>query len=146
MNAPTLARLASALSEDALQANVLELAGLRGWTRCHFRPARTSHGWRTALAGDPGFPDTVLAGHGRLVMAELKREGRYPDAAQARWLDALAGAAGVEVYVWRPSDWLAHRIHTVLAPAIRNPMSLPLGRWPAGAGGGRSSGGGDGHG
>lgn len=92
------------ITEGAWQANVIELAHVLGWRVAHFRPARTLHGWRTAVAADGcGFPDLVLTRE-RLVVAELKaRRGRLT-ADQRAWLDALA-AAGVEAYLWRPDDW-----------------------------------------
>lgn len=92
--------------ESAFQAQVIELAHVLGWRVAHFRPARTTHGWRTAVAADGcGFPDLVLV-RDRLVVAELKgRKGRLTGDQRA-WLDALA-AAGVETYLWRPEDWAA---------------------------------------
>jgi hypothetical protein len=53
-----------------------------------------------------GFPDRVLVRGDRVIFAELKRERRVATpltAEQRRWLDALAGA-GMECYLWRPSD------------------------------------------
>jgi hypothetical protein len=51
-----------------------------------------------------GFPDLVIVGR-RVLFAELKRENDSkvtPE--QADWLRDLRDA-GVEVHVWRPSDW-----------------------------------------
>ena len=45
--------------------------------------------------------------------AELKRETKQPSQAQLDWLAALE-AAGVEAYIWRPSDWREGRIARVL--------------------------------
>ena len=58
----------------------------------------------------PGFPDLVLAHpDGRLIFAELKRDGQYPKTEQRLWLSALSRVAEenplVEVFLWRPSDW-----------------------------------------
>jgi len=53
-----------------------------------------------------GFPDRVLIHGERVIFAELKREKRVATALsseQRRWLDGLA-RAGVEAYLWRPSD------------------------------------------
>ena len=47
--------------EDEFLRAVLEMAGILGWMAFHPRPARTAHGWRTALSGDPGYPDLTLA-------------------------------------------------------------------------------------
>ena len=86
----------------------LSLAHLLGWTAAHFRPAQTSHGWRTAVAGDgAGFPDLVLArvddDTGRTIFAELKKKGEKPRPEQRVWLDLLYDA-GEEVYLWYPPD------------------------------------------
>lgn len=90
---------------------IIELAKVLGWHVAHFRPARTKHGWSTAMQGHKGFPDLVLARSGRVVFAECKSEkGRLSDE-QVSWLDALAGA---EVYVWRPADWVSGAIDAVL--------------------------------
>lgn len=49
-----------------------------------------------------GFPDRVIV-RDRCIFAELKREKTGPTDEQIRWLDGLV-AAGMEVYLWRPSD------------------------------------------
>lgn len=49
-----------------------------------------------------GFPDRILVRE-RLIAVELKTEQGKPTDAQREWLDGLA-AAGVETYLWRPSD------------------------------------------
>lgn len=100
------------MTESEFQANVIDLAHMLGWRVTHFRPAKTKHGWRTPLAGDPGFPDLVLARGGRVIFAELKSERGRLTADQEAWLDQLAQPVGPqvveriashEVYVWRPS-------------------------------------------
>jgi hypothetical protein len=60
---------------------------------------------------EPGFPDVVLVRPqsltqtGRLIFAELKREGASPTLPQQHWLDALrTSVKGVESYLWTPSD------------------------------------------
>jgi hypothetical protein len=50
-----------------------------------------------------GFPDLVIVGLG-VIFAELKTERGKVTADQQEWLDRLRDA-GVEHYVWRPSDW-----------------------------------------
>jgi hypothetical protein len=57
---------------------VIEAAHVYGWRCAHFRPARTRHGWRTAVAADgAGFPDLVLIHPGRreIIARELKASG-----------------------------------------------------------------------
>jgi hypothetical protein len=79
---------------------VIEAAHICGWLVAHFRPARTAHGWRTAVQGDgKGFPDFVLVHGGarRVWFVELKRDGAKLSDEQRRWGETLL-AAGV---VWR---------------------------------------------
>ena len=89
-----------AWSEDEFKEWVLGEAQRGGWMVHHDRPAMTQSGWRTAIQGDPGYPDLTLARGGVTILRELKSEkGRVtPD--QEYWIKA-AGAQ-----VWRPSDWL----------------------------------------
>lgn len=104
------AALARAMTEDDLKAAVLDAAALRGWLVHHDRPARARRDgadtYRTAIEGDPGFPDLVLAHrrHGTLFR-ELKSErGRLSDDQQL-WLAALADG-GADVAVWTPTNWV----------------------------------------
>lgn len=85
-----------AASEAAFQQQVLNLATLYDWASYHTHDSRRSQ---------PGFPDLVLVRDGDLIFAELKTEtGRVrPD--QARWLAMLENVQGVDVYLWRPSDF-----------------------------------------
>lgn len=104
-----------AVSEEALQSAVIDIAHKLGWRITHFRPARTADGsWRTAVQGDKGFPDNIMVRGTRTVVAELKSERGRLEPAQAAWLQALA-QAGIEVYVWRPSHWQSGEIETTLA-------------------------------
>jgi len=93
------------VSEAAFQQVVIDVARWHGWKVFHPLPAQNARGrWRTAQAGDTGFPDLVLAHpkHG-VIFAELKSAiGKLSDHQQA-WLDTLR-QAGAEVYVWRPAD------------------------------------------
>ena len=119
--------IARAMSEADLTAHVIAAAHQFGWLVHHCRPARTSDGrWLTPIQGDAGFPDLCLARGGRIIYAELKREGKKPDAAQMAWAWALIGAddegmfpsamgnGGVSYYVFRPADWLSGAIMAVL--------------------------------
>lgn len=82
------------MPERQWQGQVVQLAKTCGWL--------VYHPW-ISVRSTAGFPDLLLARPPRLVMAELKREGRDPTDQQQAWLDALA-ACGVETHVWRPSD------------------------------------------
>jgi hypothetical protein len=96
------------LLEGEWMRQVTDLADVLGWTWAHFRPAKTAHGWRTPVSGTigKGWPDLTLVRERdhRIVFAELKREGKHPDPDQQVVLDRLR-AAGLEVHVWRPSDF-----------------------------------------
>lgn len=82
---------------------VEDLLNLFGWRWCHFRPARTEQGWRTALSGYRGFPDYIAVKGNSLLIAELKGDKGKVTLQQQEWLSALR-ACGQEVYVWRPGD------------------------------------------
>lgn len=91
-----------ALSEADFQRRVMDYAKLRNWMVCHYRPARKIDGqWRTALEGDPGAPDLILARGGRVILAELKSDSGQASEAQNRWLRA----AGMNGRLWRPKHW-----------------------------------------
>ena len=105
--------MAKAMSEEELLSCVVDLAQLLNYRVAHFRPARTAKGWRTAMTGDAGFPDLVLANGQRVIFAELKAEGRKPTRAQWDWLAALE-VKPVEVHVWLPTQWLSGEIERVL--------------------------------
>lgn len=92
-------------TEAGFQAVVVELARRCGYLPYHPYDARKS---------EPGWPDLALclparapAGVGRLIVAELKSARGRVSVAQRQWLEGLASVPGVEVAVWRPSDWLA---------------------------------------
>lgn len=88
------------MTEDQLQDSVLALADRTGWLAYHTHDSRRSR---------PGFPDLVLVdlrpGRARVLYRELKSQKGKPTPEQRRWLAALA-AAGADVGIWRPSDWL----------------------------------------
>lgn len=94
------------LRENEFSTLVRDVARLAGWRGYHTYDSRRSN---------HGFPDWVFVRNGRIVFAELKAEnGRVSDA-QREWLDELEKAegmtdphgyrGGVEVHLWRPSDW-----------------------------------------
>lgn len=90
------------MTEAQFTDAVIELAQYRRWRVCHFRPARTVKGWRTAIQGDKGFPDLVLARDGVVIFAELKTVHGSVHEEQEKWHTALGG----NVYIWRPPDLL----------------------------------------
>ena len=85
-----------ALPEKRFQAQIKELAMLLGW--------KYYHSW-SSVRSPAGFPDCVLVKPPRLIFAELKSERQYPSDHQKHWLDILSKIPGVEVYVWKPSDF-----------------------------------------
>jgi hypothetical protein len=92
------------MTERELQDAVVELAGYLGFLTFHPYDSRRSA---------PGWPDLVIVGHGRCIVAELKRERGRVSAMQQQWLDELA-LAGVATYVWRPWHWHSGEIENVL--------------------------------
>jgi len=92
------------VTEADFQKTVTDTLRLFGWRYCHFRPARTARGWRTAVSGEVGFPDLCAVRGARVEFIELKAEKGRLSQEQATWLAAL-GQAGQSVHCWRPSDW-----------------------------------------
>lgn len=91
-------------TEAEVQATLVDAARQFGWRFAHFRPARTAHGWRTAMTGDVGFPDLTLARGSRLVFIEVKGEKGRLSPEQKAWRDALLAVPGVEWWLVRPSS------------------------------------------
>src|SRR5262245_48539403 len=92
-------------SEAEFTRQVLALAKLLGWRTFHARAARTTKGWRTAVAGDGvGFPDLLLCRGDVLLVAELKTDTGRLTVEQSLWLAAFR-KAGVDVRLWTPSQW-----------------------------------------
>lgn len=98
MSAPSPARahLLRQVSEKEWQAQVVRLAELHGWWAYHPYDSRRS---------TPGWLDLTLIRPPRFVVAELKTEAGRVSRAQWTVIDLLAECPGVEVFVWRPSDW-----------------------------------------
>ena len=92
------------MNEKQFQAQVIQLARMNGWRVFHPMKMQARDGtWRTALSGDKGWPDLVLAHQQRgLIVAELKTDTGKLSPDQHAWLTALAPWA--EIQVWRPSD------------------------------------------
>jgi hypothetical protein len=85
-------------TERQFMAAVVALAQWNDW--------RTFHPW-LSMHSAGGWPDLTLLRNGRLICAELKRDGRAPTLLQRAWLDELAAVPGVECYCWHPADWEA---------------------------------------
>jgi hypothetical protein len=90
--------------ESILQSQVIQLAKMNGFRVHHARPVQQANGrWLTAIAGDAGFPDLVLAHPERGVLfLELKAEKGKLSEAQIQWGHSLSKF--VEYYLIRPQD------------------------------------------
>lgn len=84
------------ITEKAFIGQVIDLARTFGWRDYH--PYLSIHSAR-------GWPDLALCRPPRLVLAELKSEKGKVSSAQQEWLDLLRECPGLEVFVWRPSDF-----------------------------------------
>jgi len=84
------------LTEAAFQTQVLQLAGYYGWRAYHTHDSRRSQ---------PGFPDLFLVRGDEAIAAELKTEKGRVKPEQHEWLAALELVAGIETFIWRPSDF-----------------------------------------
>ena len=93
------------MSEADLDRAVRALAQRCGWDRYHTFSSRRS---------PQGFPDLLLCRPPRVVFAELKSERGRLTPHQEHWLDLLRRCPGIEVYLWRPSDF--DRIVKTLSP------------------------------
>lgn len=111
------------MTEEEFAFGVEDLLEIYHWLWCHFRPARTIRGWRTAVTGHKGLPDYIAARPPRLLFFELKSEDGKLTPEQEEWLEALRGCQIVssigepvsgkmalhrfipEVYLWRPSQY-----------------------------------------
>ncbi len=110
------------MSEQQLLDAILELAAPLGFLSMHIRPARTTHGWRTPIAGDgKGYPDLTLLHPKRRVLhiAELKSARGRLALEQLGWLTAWDDFSTccfdrVRVHLWTPSDWLSGGIEEAL--------------------------------
>ena len=118
------------ISERDFSTQVEDLLKLFGWRFCHFRPARTASGWRTAMIGSKGFPDYIATRPPRLLIFELKSEKGKVSPEQEAWLadlrecvkmitfvpivkgqlpggkEDLSLFPSIEVYLWRPNNFI----------------------------------------
>jgi hypothetical protein len=92
------------MSEQIFQQKVIALARMNGWRIFHPMKMQARDGsWRTALSGDKGWPDLVLAHRERgFLVCELKTDAGRLTEDQKVWLYHLAPWA--ECHVWRPAD------------------------------------------
>ena len=97
--------LAGSISEDELQANVIQLCKLLGLRYYHTHDSRRS---------PEGFPDMVIVRGDELVFRELKDQRRKPTPAQLQWLHDLSQVRRVSAGLWRPFDWLTGDIEREL--------------------------------
>jgi hypothetical protein len=88
------------MTETQFGSAIMDLAKFQGWRVVHFRPALTQKGWRTAMSGDRGFPDMVLARDGVVLIVELKAQHGRLGEGQPEWAKEL----GACYRIWRPGD------------------------------------------
>ena len=77
--------------EQDRQSRITDALELYQWLWCHFRPAYTAKGYRTAIEGHKGFPDIVAVhpARGILLFCEVKPNGGKLSPEQIEWRDAL---------------------------------------------------------
>lgn len=92
------------MTEAEFQAQVVELAGITGWRHLHVRRTIGRGRKWTTSTNLAGWPDLLLWRPGRIVAAELKSDTGQVTAEQEAVLASLADA-GMETFVWRPSDF-----------------------------------------
>ena len=86
-----------AVTEAEMADTLRDACRWTGWRCAHFRPARTAHGWRTAVQGDgKGFPDWVLVhDRGGVLFVELKTVRGKLSPSQEAWGEALIRAGAI---------------------------------------------------
>ena len=93
------------VTEKMLQQAIMDCARRLGYIAFHPFDSRKSA---------PGFPDCVLIKPPRLIVAELKTEKGRLSAHQEVWLHRFLQIDGVEVYLWKPSQWLSGEVEAIL--------------------------------
>lgn len=95
------------IREDDWQDQLVDTLHLHGWRVAHFRSSITAGGRHmTAVQYDAtGWPDLFCthARAGDVMAIEVKREYARATPEQLQWL-AWMEAAGIDAYVWQPSD------------------------------------------
>ena len=80
------------MNEADRQGSIEAALRLAGYLWCHFRPAWSEKGYRTALSGTPGFPDIVAvhpSRHDSPLFVEVKADRGTRTGAQVMWAEAL---------------------------------------------------------
>lgn len=97
------AEVPASQDESEFQTKVIDLAEGKGWRVYHVSNVKGRLINKTAV----GFPDLVLAkwSRRRLLIVELKREDGVIRPTQEWWIAILRSIPGVDMRVWRPSDW-----------------------------------------
>ena len=86
----------AAITETEFQAQVVRAARMFRWMVSHMTLPQRS---------EPGVPDLLMVRPPRVVFAELKRQNGRVTIPQHMWFHDLDKCPGVEVYIWKPSDW-----------------------------------------
>ena len=84
------------ISEREFLQQIRELARWCGWLTYHTHNSQRS---------EPGFTDLVMVRPPSVLFVELKTTTGRRTPAQREWIEALEQCPGIEVFVWRPSDW-----------------------------------------
>ena len=107
MTAITRNIAAKSMAEKELQKNIRDLAKVMGWDFVYSIPD-------SRMATARGMPDLLMLKEKRLLFAELKTQSGKLRLEQRQVLYLLEIVEGVEVHVWRPSDWLDVTIERIL--------------------------------
>lgn len=114
------------MTEQQLQAAIVEAAQALGWLVYHTYDSRRSHA---------GFPDLVLVRQPRLIFAELKDDTRPMTEEQVRWSAGLLGVSQVvrslidddvwrdrpplvSWHLWRPVHWTTGEVEKQLRAKV----------------------------
>ena len=97
------------MSEAQLQDAILELARFLGYRVYHVANVHK----RLRSHSSVGFPDLVIASTRHMLVRECKRETGRLTREQEEWIRTL-DASGVDVGVWRPSDYLDGTVESTL--------------------------------
>ena len=86
------------ITEKQFQSQVEQAARILGWLVYHTYDSRRC---------ERGYPDLTMCHpvKRRIIFAELKSQRGRGRPEQYMWLTALDACPGVEVFMWRPSDW-----------------------------------------